>query len=91
MLLLVKKFAFAVPRYAWGNWFLTTFAAVALAWAHRWFGEPRRHVAAIVGLLRGFIVLDALAATAAAGWTAGAIVLTLLAPTVIASRRAPMT
>ena len=48
----------------------------------------RRHVAT---LIMGFIALDALVSWAAAGAIAGALVLTLLVPTVIASRQAPMT
>jgi 4-hydroxybenzoate polyprenyltransferase len=42
-------------------------------------------------MLKGFIVLDAAAATYAAGWQAGLAVLSLLIPTTLAARRAPMT
>jgi 4-hydroxybenzoate polyprenyltransferase len=45
----------------------------------------------IKALLQGFIVIDAVIATVAAGWPAGAIVLSLLIPTWFLSRRAPMT
>ncbi|NOY29753.1 MAG: UbiA family prenyltransferase [Planctomycetes bacterium] len=48
----------------------------------------RRHVSK---LLLGFIVMDALACTAAMGWPAGLIVLTLVVPPWIISRWAPMT
>jgi len=42
-------------------------------------------------LITMFIPLDALACVAATGWSAGLIVLTLLIPTYIATRRVPMT
>lgn len=48
----------------------------------------RRHVAT---LIMGFIALDALVSWAAAGGVAGALVLALLMPTIVASRQAPMT
>lgn len=48
----------------------------------------RQHV---TRLLLGFILFDALACAAAAGWPAGAIVLTLVLPTILISRWAPMT
>jgi 4-hydroxybenzoate polyprenyltransferase len=42
-------------------------------------------------MILGFIVIDAVAATYAAGWLSGLSVLALLAPSLIAARRAPMT
>ena len=45
----------------------------------------------VTRLIQGFIVLDAIAATAAAGWQAGLIVLALLIPTLLLARTAPMT
>jgi hypothetical protein len=42
-------------------------------------------------MIQGFIVIDAIAATAAAGWASGLAVLTLLIPTMMIARRAPMT
>ena len=45
----------------------------------------------VTRLLQGFIVLDAIAATLAAGWLAGLAVLALLIPTMIIARRAAMT
>lgn len=45
----------------------------------------------VTRLLQGFIVLDAAAATLAAGWLAGMVVLALLIPTLIIARRAAMT
>lgn len=45
----------------------------------------------VTRMLQGFIVIDAVAATLAAGWTAGLAVLALLLPTVIIARLAPMT
>lgn len=45
----------------------------------------------VTRLLQGFIVLDAGAATLAAGWLAGMVVLALLIPTLIIARRAAMT
>jgi len=42
-------------------------------------------------LLLGFIVIDAAVATGAVGWLSGLAVLSLLIPTCIASRWAPMT
>jgi len=48
----------------------------------------RRHVSK---LLLGFIFLDALACTVAVGWPAGLIVLTLVVPSWVISRWAPMT
>jgi 4-hydroxybenzoate polyprenyltransferase len=45
----------------------------------------------VTRMIQGFIILDALAATLAAGWQAGLIVLALLIPTLIIVRRAPMT
>ncbi|MCA9237942.1 MAG: UbiA family prenyltransferase [Planctomycetales bacterium] len=90
LLAIVNEYRLAVPRYAWGTLLIVVFGAIAVAWTHAQRG-PRERVAAIVGLLRGFIVLDALAALAAAGWAAAACVLLLLAPTLIAARRAPMT
>ncbi len=48
----------------------------------------RKHVSK---LLIGFIIMDALACTVAAGWLVGVIVLTLVVPTLALSRWAPMT
>ena len=45
----------------------------------------------VTRMILGFIVIDAAAATYAAGWHSGLAVLTLLAPSLIAARRAPMT
>ena len=45
----------------------------------------------VTRMIQGFIVLDALAATLAADWEAGLIVLALLIPTLFIARRAPMT
>lgn len=45
----------------------------------------------VTWLLRGFIVIDAIAATFAAGWPSGLAVLSLLVPALVASRWAPMT
>jgi 4-hydroxybenzoate polyprenyltransferase len=42
-------------------------------------------------MILGFIVIDAVAATIAAGWLSGLAVLALLIPSQIAARRAPMT
>lgn len=42
-------------------------------------------------MILGFIVIDALAATWAAGWASGLAVLALLIPSVLGARRAPMT
>jgi hypothetical protein len=53
--------------------------------------EPATIRGAIKRLLVGFVLIDACAALAAAGWTAGVAVLVLLAPTLIGARRAPMT
>lgn len=46
---------------------------------------------AVTLMIQGFIVIDAVAATAAAGWPAGLAVLALLIPTTLAARWAPMT
>jgi len=48
----------------------------------------RKHISK---LLLGFIFIDALACTAAMGWPAGLITITLIVPTRIISRWAPMT
>jgi 4-hydroxybenzoate polyprenyltransferase len=45
----------------------------------------------VTRLIQGFIVIDAVAATMAAGWQSGLVVLALLIPTVLFARRAPMT
>ena len=45
----------------------------------------------VTRMIQGFIVLDAAAATLAAGWTAGLTVLALLVPTLLVARRTPMT
>jgi 4-hydroxybenzoate polyprenyltransferase len=45
----------------------------------------------VTRLLQGFIVIDAIAATAAAGWPAGLAVLLLLIPTLLIARWAAMT
>jgi 4-hydroxybenzoate polyprenyltransferase len=42
-------------------------------------------------MILGFIVIDAMAATWAAGWASGLAVLALLIPSLIGARRAPMT
>lgn len=50
------------------------------------------HIRSLVTrLLQGFIVIDAVVATLAAGWLAGLAVLALLIPTLIIARRAAMT
>jgi 4-hydroxybenzoate polyprenyltransferase len=52
----------------------------------------RLHVRNLVTrMIQGFIVLDAVAATLAAGWPSGLAVLALLIPTILIARRAPMT
>ncbi len=48
-----------------------------------------RHL--VTRMLQGFIVIDAIAATAAAGWPSGLAVLSLLIPTLIIARWAAMT
>jgi hypothetical protein len=53
--------------------------------------EPTEIRGAIKRLLIGFVLIDACAALAAAGWTAGLAVLLLLAPTLAGARKAPMT
>jgi 4-hydroxybenzoate polyprenyltransferase len=45
----------------------------------------------VTRLIQGFIVIDAVAATAASGWQSGLVVLALLIPTILIARRAPMT
>jgi 4-hydroxybenzoate polyprenyltransferase len=45
----------------------------------------------VTRMIQGFIVLDAIAATLAAGWQSGLIVLALLIPTLLFARKAPMT
>jgi 4-hydroxybenzoate polyprenyltransferase len=45
----------------------------------------------VTRLLQGFIVIDAVAATFAAGWPSGLAVVLLLIPTLLVARRAPMT
>lgn len=50
--------------------------------------DVRRGVKA---MLLGFVVIDACAAMAAAGWASGLAVLALLIPTLVGARRAPMT
>lgn len=45
----------------------------------------------VTRMIQGFIVLDAIAATIAAGWPSGLAVLALLIPTILIARRAPMT
>lgn len=42
-------------------------------------------------MILGFIVIDAIAATWAAGWPSGLVVLALLIPSLLGARRAPMT
>jgi hypothetical protein len=45
----------------------------------------------VTRMLQGFIVIDAIAATLAAGWMAGLAVLALLIPTLVIARWAAMT
>jgi 4-hydroxybenzoate polyprenyltransferase len=57
-------------------------------------GDPARQAtrrAIVTRMLQGFIVLDAIAATLAAGWPAGLAVLALLIPTLLLARRTAMT
>jgi 4-hydroxybenzoate polyprenyltransferase len=57
-------------------------------------GDPARQAArrrVVKAMILGFIVLDAAAATWAAGWPAGLAVLALLIPTILIARTAPMT
>jgi 4-hydroxybenzoate polyprenyltransferase len=52
----------------------------------------RLHVRNLVTrMIQAFIVIDAVAATLAAGWLSGLAVLALLIPTILIARRAPMT
>ncbi len=53
--------------------------------------DPATIRTAVKKLLVGFILIDACAATAAAGWLSGLAVLSLLVPTLVAARQAPMT
>lgn len=78
-------FAFAVGAYTVG---LTYVARSEMV------GNLARslHIRSLVTrLLQGFIVIDAIVATLAAGWLAGLAVLALLIPTLIIARRAAMT
>jgi 4-hydroxybenzoate polyprenyltransferase len=45
----------------------------------------------VTRMIQGFILLDAIAATIAAGWPSGLAVLALLIPTILIARRTPMT
>jgi 4-hydroxybenzoate polyprenyltransferase len=54
-------------------------------------GDVQRTRRLVTKLIQGFIVIDAIAATAAAGWSAGLIVLALLVPTLRLARTSPMT
>jgi heme O synthase-like polyprenyltransferase len=53
--------------------------------------DPRVVRRGVKAMLLGFVVIDACAAMAAAGWPSGFAVLALLVPTIIGARRAPMT
>lgn len=90
LLALVNDFRLDIPRWSYGTLLILAFGALAAGWSNAQRGKAQR-IVVIVALLRGFIVLDALAAAAAAGWGAAGLVLLLLVPTVVASRRAPMT
>lgn len=78
-------FAFAVGAYTVG----LTYVARSEMVGNLARSLHIRHV--VTRLLQGFIVIDAIVATLAAGWLAGLAVLALLIPTLIIARRAAMT
>jgi 4-hydroxybenzoate polyprenyltransferase len=83
----------------WDAWFYAAgvgaYTVVLTVLARRETGgsveQSFRTRALVTKMILGFIVLDACAATVAAGWLSGVAVLALLIPSLLAARRAPMT
>lgn len=57
------------------------------------FLDPSSHMVqrSVSRLITAFLLIDSLVCVAAVGWPAGLLVLTLMVPTYVATRRAPMT
>ena len=82
---IVWAFAFGVGAYTVGLTYVARSEMVGN------FARSLRVRNLVTRLLQGFIVIDAIAATLAAGWAAGLAVLALLIPTLIIARWAAMT
>lgn len=81
-----------VRRTGWIiGWFLVVFVLLGQRWFERQAVSSAKLQRRVATLLRGFILIDALASFAVAGWVAGVLVLTLFIPSWIASHFAPMT
>ena len=93
-ILLILAFAamFTLPRFGWFAMWLVCLTVVRVLLYEAFIDlEPKAVQKSVSRLIAMFIPLDALVCVAAAGWPAGLIVLSLLLPTYVATRRAPMT
>lgn len=81
-----------LPKYGWFAAWLVCITAVRVVLYDAFLDPSAPTVQKSVGrLITMFIVLDALACAAISGWSTGLVVLALLLPTYVATRRVPMT
>ena len=81
-----------VPKYGWFLAWLACLTATRVATYEAYlYPQPKQVQRSVSRLITLFIPLDALVSAAAAGWIAGIVVLSLLVPTFVATRRIAMT
>lgn len=93
-LLVITALAMLVtlPKFGWfGAWLACLAAARIVVYEAYIRPQPARVQKAVSRLITMFVPIDALVSVAAAGWLAGLIVLVLLVPTYVATRRVSMT
>lgn len=91
LLLLLPVFQ-DIPKYGWlAAWLAIVFTVRVFCYDAYLSPTSRAVQRSVSRLITMFIPLDALVAAAAVGWTASALVLTLLIPTYVATRRTTMT
>jgi len=92
LILFFASTTLAVPKFGWlCAWAMGMILVRSQPWEAIKDPTPQRVQKSVSNLILLFIPLDAIAGTAAAGWLAGLIILSLLIPTYIATRRIPMT
>ena len=91
LMLLLASFL-TLPKYGWfAMWLVCLLAVRVILYNPLVDPAPNAVQKAVSQLITMFIPLDALACAAAGGWAAGLIVLALLLPTYVATRRISMT
>jgi 4-hydroxybenzoate polyprenyltransferase len=92
LLMLLLAALLTLPKFGWfAMWLVCLLSARVCLYNPLLDPSPAAVQKAVSQLITMFIPLDALACVAAGGWPAGLVVLTLLLPTYVATRRIAMT